>query len=135
MSDQALRTLGLKVTQPRLHVLRVLENATNSHMSAEAIYQQLKQDQVEISLATVYRVLTQFEQAGLVIRHHFSGDYSVFELDQGDHHDHLVCVKCGRVQEFCDFMIEERQRQVAESAGFAVIDHSHTIYGVCSNCQ
>lgn len=135
MSDQELRKVGLKVTAPRLKILQLLEQAKPAHLSAEAIYQQLKDQGDDVGLATVYRVLTQFEAAALIRRHHFEGGYSVFEMADGDHHDHIVCVKCGVVKEFCDDEIEKRQALVAERIGFAITDHEHTIYGVCAQCQ
>lgn len=135
MSDEALKRAGLKVTTPRLKILHLLEHVKPTHLSAEAVYQQLKDQNEEVGLATVYRVLTQFEAAGLVHRHHFEGDYSVFELADGDHHDHMVCVKCGKVSEFCDAEIERRQEAIALEKGFKLTDHQHTIYGICSECQ
>jgi len=134
MKDQELRKVGLKVTTPRLKVLELLENSS-AHLSAEAIYQQLKDQNDDVGLATVYRVLTQFESAGLVRRHHFEGGYSVFEMEADDHHDHLVCVKCGTVKEFFDPEIEKRQERIAHEFGFKATDHDHTIYGVCGQCQ
>ena len=104
-------------------------------MRAEDVYKCLLESDEDIGLATVYRVLTQFEQAGLVARHHFEGGHSVFELDQGEHHDHMLCVKCGRVDEFMDDTIEERQKAIAEKAGYKITDHSLYIYGVCPDCQ
>lgn len=135
MNDQTLKRVGLKVTTPRLKILHVLEHAKPSHLSAEAVYQQLKDQGEEVGLATVYRVLTQFESAGLIHRHHFEGDYSVFELADGEHHDHLVCIKCGKVCEFCDEQIELRQELIAKENGFLITDHQHTIYGKCSDCS
>lgn len=135
MNDQELRKAGLKVTAPRLKILQLLEQAKSEHLSAEAIYQQLKDQGDDVGLATVYRVLTQFESAGLVRRHHFEGGYSVFEMEAGDHHDHIVCVKCGLVKEFFDAEIEKRQDEIALRMGFKVTDHNHTIYGVCTPCQ
>ena len=134
MKDQELRKVGLKVTTPRLKVLELLDGSS-VHLSAEAIYQQLKDQGDDVGLATVYRVLTQFEAAGLVRRHHFEGGYSVFEMEADDHHDHLVCVKCGTVKEFFDHEIEKRQEKIAEDFGFKPTDHEHTIYGVCGRCQ
>ena len=134
MKDQELRKVGLKVTTPRLKVMELLDSASN-HLSAEDIYQQLKDQGDDVGLATVYRVLTQFEAAGLVRRHHFEGGYSVFEMENDEHHDHLVCVKCGTVKEFFDLNIEKRQEQIATDLGFKLTDHEHTIYGVCGQCQ
>lgn len=135
MDNSNLKKAGLKVTNPRLKILEIMEKAAEHHMSAEDIYRLLLESGEEIGLATVYRVLTQFEEAGLVRRHYFESGQSVFELDHGTHHDHLVCVKCGRVEEFVDNMIEKRQQEIAERAGFSITDHSLNIYGVCNNCQ
>ena len=135
MQDDELRQVGLKVTLPRLKILHVLEQAETQHMSAEAVYQTLVDQGEEVSLATVYRVLTQFETAGLVQRHYFEGGHFVFELDQGEHHDHLVCVQCGVVEEFVDNTIEKRQAEIAKQASFQMTDHNLTIYGICRQCQ
>ncbi|MHB2040061.1 MAG: ferric iron uptake transcriptional regulator [Acidiferrobacteraceae bacterium] len=132
MTDSAdLKKAGLKATLPRLKILSILEDAKVRHMSAEDVYKALLEMGEEVGLATVYRVLTQFEGAGLVIRHNFEGGRSVFEMNHGGHHDHVVCVECGRVLEFYDPAIEERQRKVAEKIGFAVDSHSLYMYGVC----
>lgn len=133
--DSDLKKVGLKVTLPRLKILQILEKAKEHHLSAEDIYRNLLDSGEDIGLATVYRVLTQFEEAGLVVRHHFEGDQSVFELDHGEHHDHLVCVKCGRVEEFVDEVIEKRQQEIAKKAGYSITDHNLNIYGVCGKCQ
>lgn len=135
MDNQQLRQAGLKVTTPRLKILELLEQATTRHLSAEDIYKTFSELGEDIGLATVYRVLTQFEEAGLVKRRNFEEGYSVFELNQGPHHDHLVCIKCGKVDEFVDETIEKRQRNVAEKAGYQMTDHSLIIYGVCSTCS
>lgn len=135
VDNSHLKKAGLKVTLPRLKILQILENATAHHLSAEDVYRLLLGSDGEIGLATVYRVLTQFEEAGLVNRHNFEGGHSVFELDSGRHHDHLVCVKCGRVEEFVDPIIEERQQDIAQKAGYTITDHSLNIYGVCIDCQ
>jgi Fur family ferric uptake transcriptional regulator len=116
-------------------ILEILENAKDHHLSAEDVYRILVESGDDTGLATVYRVLTQFEEAGLVIRHNFSEGRSVFELDSGTHHDHLVCVKCGKVKEFIDEVIEQRQADVAKNAGFTITDHSLNIYGICRECQ
>lgn len=129
-----LKKMGLKVTGPRLKILKILEENLDRHFSAEEIYRILLQSGEEIGLATVYRVLTQFETSGLVIRHHFEGGYSVFEINEGQHHDHLVCIRCGQVNEFQDEIIEERQRSVAAQHGFKITDHALTIYGLCPQC-
>jgi Fur family ferric uptake transcriptional regulator len=135
MDNANLKKAGLKITLPRLKILEIMENAKEHHLSAEDIYKILLDSGEEIGLATVYRVLTQFEEAGLVARHHFEGGQSVFELDHGKHHDHLVCGKCGRVEEFVDNLIEKRQEEIAKKAGFSITDHSLIIYGYCGECQ
>lgn len=133
MENPLIRQAGLKVTLPRVKILQLLENSGKRHVSAEEVYRMLLEQGEEIGLATVYRVLTQFEGAGLVCRHHFESGQAVFELNRGGHHDHLVCVKCGKVQEFMDPVIEERQRQIATDNGFLIQDHSLVIYGICAN--
>jgi len=132
-----LKKAGLKVTLPRMKILEFLEASRDRHLSAEDIYKALLEANEEIGLATVYRVLTQFEAAGLVNRHHFEGGQAVFELNQGGHHDHLVCLKCGKVIEFMDPVIEERQQQIAIDNGFKITDHSMILYGHCDDpaCQ
>lgn len=129
-----LKSVGLKITSPRLKILQVLERAHDHHLSAENVYKILAEMGEEVSLATVYRVLTQFEAAGLIERHNFEGGYSVFELRQDTHHDHLVCVKCGHVEEFLDEIIESRQHQIATKAQFKMTGHALNIYGICSRC-
>jgi Fur family ferric uptake transcriptional regulator len=126
-----LRKAGLKVTLPRLKILEILESSATRHLSAEDIYRTLLDSNEDIGLATVYRVLTQFEAAGLVSRHHFEDGMAVFELNQGTHHDHIVCLECGRVEEFMDSGIEDRQNAVAERLGFEIRDHSMVLYGKC----
>jgi Fur family ferric uptake transcriptional regulator len=126
-----LRRAGLKVTVPRLKILEILAVNSAHHMSAEDVYRRLLESNEDIGLATVYRVLTQFESAGLVTRHHFEGGTAVFELDQGEHHDHIVCEDCGRVEEFADAGIEERQREIAAQQGFELTDHALTLRGRC----
>ena len=130
-----LKRAGLKTTQPRLKILSVLENSNVRHMSAEDVFKRLLEQKEEIGLATVYRVLTQFEASGLVIRHNFEGGRSVFEMNNANHHDHIVCVKCGKVVEFSDSGIEERQRIAAEKAGFTLQDHALYLYGLCTKCS
>jgi len=131
-----LKTIGLKATTPRLRVLRLFETAAVRHMSAEDVYRILMNEGMDIGLATVYRVLTQFEQAGILTRHHFESGKAVFELNEGTHHDHLVCQQCGRVEEFFDAEIEKRQARVAMERGFTVREHSLYLYADCSksNC-
>ena len=129
LSNKDLKSAGLKVTLPRLSVLEVLERADPHHLSAEDVYKALLVKDSDIGLATVYRVLTQFEAAGLVIRHHFDGGQAVFELDTGDNHDHIVCVKTGKVSEFKDEIIEQRLREIAEELGYELDDHRIVLYG------
>lgn len=130
-----LRNIGLKATFPRLKVLDLFQNSKQRHMSAEDVYKLLLQDNAEIGLATVYRVLTQFEQAGLLKRHHFESGKAVFELNEGSHHDHIVCVNCGHVEEFNDPEIEKRQEKVAKQLGFVIRDHHMILYAErCPHC-
>lgn len=131
MEGKDLRKAGLKVTLPRLKILEILEDSATRHKSAEDIYKALLESNEDIGLATVYRVLTQFEAAGLVSRHHFEDGMAVFEINQGAHHDHIVCVECGRVEEFMDSGIEERQTAVAKKLGYEIRDHSLILYGQC----
>lgn len=133
MDNENLKKAGLKITLPRVKILEIMEK-TKEHLSAEEIYKILLELGEEIGLATVYRVLTQLEAAGLVARHNFESGQSVFELDSGVHHDHLVCVKCGGVEEFIDEVIEKRQQDIAKKTGFNITDHSLTIYGICGKC-
>lgn len=135
METSDLKKAGLKVTLPRMKILELMESGKLRHQSAEDIYKALLEQGEEIGLATVYRVLTQFEGAGLVSRHHFEGGQAVFELNQGEHHDHLVCVSCGKVVEFVDEVIEQHQNQIAKEKGFTITEHSLIIYGRCSSCQ
>ena len=132
--NQELRKAGLKVILPRVKILQMLESSPQRHLSAEDVYKALLESGEDVGLATVYRVLTQFESAGLVVRHHFEGGHSVFELDQGEHHDHLVCLQCGKVLEFMDPVIEERQEAIAKEYGFKITDHSLYLYGLCQQC-
>ena len=133
--SKELKDHGLKATAPRLRILELMENSKVRHLSAEDIYKLLINSQFEIGLATVYRVLTQFESAGIVNRHHFEEGHSVFELAGEAHHDHIVCVRCGRVEEFHDYEIENRQRIVAERLGFELTDHNLNMYGLCLSCK
>ena len=135
MESSDLKKAGLKITLPRMKILEYLEASTIRHQSVEDIYRALLDDGEEIGLATVYRVLTQFEAAGLVERHHFESGQAVFELSEKGHHDHIVCVTCGKVEEFYDEMIESRQREVASAKGYEVTDHSLILYGQCPDCQ
>lgn len=134
-SDIDLKKAGLKTTLPRLKVLDILEHSESRHMTAEDVFKTLLEANEEVGLATVYRVLTQFESAGLVVRHNFEGGRSVFELNDEGHHDHMVCMECGKVFEFHDAAIENRQRKVAEDAGFILDDHSLYMYGVCAGMR
>ncbi|VAW54966.1 Ferric uptake regulation protein FUR [hydrothermal vent metagenome] len=135
MESSDLKKAGLKITLPRMKILEFLESSKIRHQSAEDIYRSLLDGGEEIGLATVYRVLTQFETAGLVERHHFESGQAVFELSEKGHHDHIVCVSCGKVEEFYDELIETRQREVASEKGYQVTDHSLTLYGKCPDCQ
>lgn len=135
MPKKNLRSAGLKVTLPRTKILHVLETDPSAHLSAEEIYNKLLELREDVGLATVYRVLTQFEAAGLVIRHNFGDGRSVFELDQGVHHDHLVCIKCGKVAEFVDQIIEQQQAVIAKQYNFQMTDHALYIFGICANCN
>jgi Fur family ferric uptake transcriptional regulator len=131
LDDREIREAGLKVTVPRVKILNLLEGCGDYHVSAEDVYRMLLEAGEEIGLATVYRVLTQFEAAGLVERHNFEGGFSVFEINRGEHHDHIVCVLCGKVEEFVDETIEKRQQEVADERGFEIGDHNLVIYGRC----
>ncbi|MBE8190228.1 MAG: ferric iron uptake transcriptional regulator [Candidatus Thioglobus sp.] len=135
MNAQDLKTAGLKVTLPRLKILQILETNENHHMSAEDIYRALLLGGEEVGVATVYRVLTQFEQAGMINKLNFDNGQSVFELSNAEHHDHLVCVKCGKIDEFQDSVIEQHQRDVATQHGYQLTDHCLYLYGLCKDCQ
>jgi Fur family transcriptional regulator, ferric uptake regulator len=137
MTERAeLQNIGLKATVPRMTILDLFRKSTLRHLAAEDVYRQLLADNIDIGLATVYRVLTQFEQAGLLERHHFESGKAVFELKDGKHHDHLVCLQCGRVEEFTDPEIERRQNKVAKERGFAIVEHALYLYADCikKNC-
>ena len=129
---QDLKDAGLKATLPRLRILEVFQNAKQRHMTAEDVYRVLLESESDIGLATVYRVLMQFEQAGLLTRSNFESGKAVYELDEGQHHDHLVCLDCGRVEEFFDPEIEKRQQSVASSRGFVLQEHALSLYATCS---
>ena len=135
LENTRIKQAGLKVTLPRVKILDALEKSETRHLSAEDVYKRLLNKGEEIGLATVYRVLTQFESAGLVCRHHFEGGQSLFELNRGVHHDHLVCIKCDKVVEFLDETIEERQLAIVREQGFSLEHHSLVIYGLCSDCR
>jgi len=130
-----LKKAGLKTTLPRLRILEVLEKGSQRHLTAEDVYKQLLDAGEEMSLATVYRVLTQFQTAGLVLRHNFEGGRSIYELNDEQHHDHMVCVECGRVFEFFDKESERRQRQAAKAEGFLIDDHALYLYGTCEGMK
>ena len=130
-----LKGSGLKVTGPRLKILDLFETHAEEHLSAEDVYRILLEEGVEIGVATIYRVLTQFEQADILLRHHFESGKAVYELNKGDHHDHIVCVKCGKVTEFHNSTIETLQGKIAEENGYRIVDHALYLYGVCGDCQ
>jgi Fur family transcriptional regulator, ferric uptake regulator len=127
-----LKSSGLKATLPRVKILEIFQNSSVRHLSAEDIYKILLTENLDVGLATVYRVLTQFEQAGLLSRNHFETGKAVFELNEGSHHDHLVCLDCGRVEEFFDAEIEARQQKVAAERGFSIAEHALALYGHCT---
>ena len=131
-SSSDLKNAGLKATLPRLRIINLFETSKLRHMTAEDVYRQLLSEGIDIGLATIYRVLTQFEQAGLLVRHHFESGKAVFELNQGTHHDHLVCLQCGRVEEFYDPEIEKRQSKVARERGFEISEHALYLYADCT---
>ena len=135
MVDATLKKAGLKTTVPRMTILKILEDNTGHHLSAEDIYRRLLAAEKDVGLATVYRVLTQFEAAGLVIRHNFDGGQSVYEIDKGGPHDHIVCIKCGYVEEFTDPLIAEQQQRIAKNLGFSLKSHSLYLYGICKRCR
>jgi Fur family ferric uptake transcriptional regulator len=129
METTDIKNAGLKVTLPRMKILELLENSADRHLKAEDIYKMLLDSGEEIALATVYRVLTQFESAGLVTRQHFDGGHAVFEIDDGEHHDHLVDISSGKVVEFYDEVIEQRQQEIASRHGFTITEHTMVLYG------
>ena len=135
-TSQSLKDIGLKATLPRRRILELFEASKVRHLSAEDVYKALIAEGMDVGLATVYRVLTQFEQAGLLARQHFETGKAVFELNQGGHHDHLVCLQCGKVEEFYDGEIEKRQSEIARKSGFQLRGHSLALYGDCTkpNC-
>lgn len=135
VSTANLKSAGLKATLPRLKILELFQDTEQRHLSAEDVYRLLLDHDADVGLATVYRVLTQFEQAGLLIRSQFEGGKAVFELDEGEHHDHMVCTQCGRVEEFVDEVIETRQKAIAAQNGFELSDHAMALYGKCRDCQ
>lgn len=136
MTDSVdLKSAGLKATFPRLKILDIFRRADERHQSAEDVYRTLIAEDVDIGLATVYRVLTQFEQAGILVRSQFDGGKAVFELNDGDHHDHLICTNCGKVVEFSDQDIEKRQHKIAKDQGFVLESHTMLLYGICPECS
>lgn len=138
-SQQELKNAGLKATGPRMRILEIFQkaqqNGTERHLSAEDIYKQLAAEELDVGLATVYRVLAQFESAGLLVRHYFGNDRATYELCDRQHHDHIVCTHCGRVAEFVDTDIEQRQKEIAERLGFALEGHALSLYGICEECR
>lgn len=134
LGKKDLKEVGLKVTAPRLKILEILETSDKKHLSAEQIYNALRNNNHEVSLATVYRVLTQFEQSNIVHRLNFEDNQAVFELIDGSHHDHLVCVKCGNIEEFVDAVIEEHQENIALKHGYKLTEHNLCLYGICPKC-
>ena len=135
-NSKNLKNIGLKATYPRLKILDLFQSSDQRHLTAEDVYRALMNDGMDIGLATVYRVLTQFEQAGLLERHYFESGKAVFELNEGGHHDHLVCMQCGKVEEFFDAEIEKRQNAIAEEHGFKLREHALYLYADCTrdNC-
>lgn len=131
-SPAELKNIGLKATVPRLKILEIFQTSAQRHLSAEDVYRILLNEQMDIGLATVYRVLTQFEQAGLLSRNNFESGKAIFELNEGKHHDHLVCLDCGRVEEFYDASIEQRQQNIARERGFSLQEHALSLYGNCT---
>ncbi|MBS9782019.1 MAG: ferric iron uptake transcriptional regulator [Gammaproteobacteria bacterium] len=130
-----LKKVGLKVTIPRVTILELLQNSDKNHYSAEDVFTALREAGHEIGLATVYRVLSQFEQAGILMKHNFEGGQAVFELDNGEHHDHLICVQCNKIVEFHDKQLEADQKTIAEKYDFTLEDHDMVLYGVCKDCN
>ncbi|WP_037586079.1 ferric iron uptake transcriptional regulator [Stenoxybacter acetivorans] len=130
-----LKDSGLKITGPRLKILDLFETRPDEHMSAEDVYRVLLEEGIEIGVATIYRVLMQFEQAGILLRHHFETGKAIYELNRGGHHDHIVCIKCGKITEFCNNEIEVLQKKIAKDNGYRIVDHALYMYGVCTDCQ
>ena len=131
---EELKSTGLKATLPRLKILDIFQNGSQRHMTAEDVFRVLLEERSDIGLATVYRVLTQFEQAGILIRSNFESGKAVYELNEGQHHDHFVCTSCGKVEEFYDAEIEKRQNLIAKEKGWVIQDHSMALYGQCAEC-
>ncbi len=138
VSQQELKNSGLKATTPRLRILELFLKASNSsvrHMTAEDVYKKLMAEDIDVGLATIYRVLTQFEAAGLIVRRQLGNSLATYELEKGEHHDHIVCARCGKIEEFVDAEIEERQKAIAAKFGFELQGHSLSLYGLCASCQ
>jgi len=135
LDSEGLKKAGLKITGPRIHILKLLQSTPDRHLSAEDIYKRLQDQGQDLSLATVYRVLAQLETAGMVLKHHFEGGHSVFELADQEHHDHLVCIQCAKIVEFVDDVIEKRQHAIADQQNFQMTNHYLTIFGLCQDCQ
>ena len=134
MNIEELKNTGLKATLPRLKILEIFQKGEQRHMTAEDVFRVLLEERSDIGLATVYRVLMQFEQAGLLVRSNFDGGKAIYELDEGQHHDHFVCTACGKVEEFFDPEIEKRQQLIAKAKGWVVRDHTMALYGHCAEC-
>lgn len=134
-ATQQLQAVGLKATTPRLKVLQIFHSGPQRHLSAEDVHRRMLEQQDDVGLATVYRVLNQLTEVGILTRNVFDAGKAVYELHQGEHHDHLICLECGHVEEFSDDVIEERQRAVATSKGFALAQHQLALYGYCPNCR
>ena len=134
MNTDELKNTGLKATLPRLKILEIFQKGEQRHMTAEDVFRVLLEERSDIGLATVYRVLMQFEQAGLLVRSNFDGGKAIYELDEGQHHDHFVCTACGKVEEFFDPEIEKRQQMIAKTKGWVVRDHTMALYGHCAEC-
>lgn len=133
-ADQ-IKNCGLKVTGPRLKILNLFETRPDKHMSADDVYRIVLEEEMDIGVATVYRVLAQFEEAGILMRHHFESNKAVYELNGGIHHDHLLCLECGKITEFFDEEIEDMQERIAKKNGYDIQDHSLYLYGICAECQ
>ena len=132
---EELKSTGLKATLPRLKIMEIFQQGKQRHMTAEDVFRVLLEERSDIGLATVYRVLTQFEQAGILMRSNFDGGKAVYELNEGQHHDHFVCTGCGKVEEFFDAEIEKRQQRIAKERGWQVHDHAMALYGLCAECS
>lgn len=130
-----LKKVGLKVTIPRVTILELLQNSDRNHYSAEEVFTELRDNDHDIGLATVYRVLSQFEQAGILVKHHFEGGQAIFELETGEHHDHLICMNCNKITEFYDEELEIHQQRIAEKYGYELEEHNMVLYGICSDCR